>query len=161
IWLSTDGQGLYRPRTAQTIRVFSKKEGLPDRNVYPIHSGRDGSVWIGTWSGGLCRFRRASSLPNNTADGLANPVNAIFEDSDGALWVAVQNGLHRLRNGRFESTGTVLCGVCRGMLPDQPAPLAQKAADEAYIAVQFLQRDYAAFPGVIQEKRQKAPVAFD
>jgi signal transduction histidine kinase/streptogramin lyase len=104
IWLSTDGQGLYRLRTNQTIRVFSKEEGLPDRNVYPICSGRDGSVWIGTWSGGLCRFRQGKFTTYTTANGLAsNRIHAIFEDRDGVLWVAAENGLRRLRNGRFEA----------------------------------------------------------
>src|SRR5262249_18266013 len=36
IWLSTDGQGLYRVRR-QTVTTLSKEDGLPDRNVYPIY----------------------------------------------------------------------------------------------------------------------------
>jgi signal transduction histidine kinase/ligand-binding sensor domain-containing protein len=106
IWLSTDGQGLYRIRT-QTISVYSKEQGLPDRNVYPICVGRDDTIWIGTWSGGLCRFRDGKFITYTTVDGLAsNRVNAIAEDREGVLWVSVGNGLHclyRMRNGRFES----------------------------------------------------------
>jgi signal transduction histidine kinase/streptogramin lyase len=103
IWLSTDGQGLYRVRT-QTINVYSKEQGLPDRNVYPICQGRDETIWIGTWSGGLCRFRDGKFMTYTTADGLAsNRVNAIVEDREGVLWVAVEHGLYRMRNGRFES----------------------------------------------------------
>jgi signal transduction histidine kinase/streptogramin lyase len=108
IWLSTDGQGLYRLRTTRTIRVFSKEEGLPGRNVYPICSGRDGSVWIGTWSG-LCRFRQGKFTTYTTADGLAsNSVDSIFEDRDGVLWVSTTKGLRRLRNGRFEAVDAQL-----------------------------------------------------
>ncbi|MGA8594637.1 MAG: two-component regulator propeller domain-containing protein [Bryobacteraceae bacterium] len=102
IWLCTDGQGLFRLRI-QPINVYSKEQGLPDRNVYPIYQSRDGSLWIGTWSGGLCRFRNGKCTTYTTADGLAsNRVNAIYEDRDGMLWVAVLDGLHRMRNGRFE-----------------------------------------------------------
>jgi signal transduction histidine kinase/ligand-binding sensor domain-containing protein len=102
IWLSTDGQGLYRLHT-QTIRVYSQEQGLPDRNVYTICKGRDETLWIGTWSGGLCHFRDGKFKTYTTANGLAsNRVTAILEDREGVLWVAVQHGLHRLRNGRFE-----------------------------------------------------------
>ncbi len=103
IWLSTDGQGLYRVRN-QTINVYSKEQGLPDRNVYPIFQGRDETVWIGTWTGGLCRMRDGKFTTYTTVDGLAsNRVNAIAEDRKGVLWVAVDHGLHRMRNGRFDS----------------------------------------------------------
>ena len=105
IWLATDGQGLFRLRT-QTIRGYSKDQGLPDGNVYPVLEGRDQTVWIGTWSGGLSRLKDGKFKTYTVADGLAsNRVYALFEDRDGVLWVAVEHGLHRLRNGRFESVG--------------------------------------------------------
>jgi ligand-binding sensor domain-containing protein len=103
IWLSTDGQGLYRVRN-QTIDVYSKEQGLPARNVYPIFQGRDESIWIGTWTAGLCRIRDGKFTTYTTVDGLAsNRVQAIAEDEKGVLWVAVEHGLHRMRNGRFDS----------------------------------------------------------
>jgi signal transduction histidine kinase/ligand-binding sensor domain-containing protein len=103
IWLSTDGQGLYRVRS-QTIEVYSKEQGLPARNVYPICAGRDETLFIGTWSGGLCRLRGGKFTTYTTADGLAsNRVNAIAEDREGVLWVSAGNDLHRMRDGRFES----------------------------------------------------------
>ncbi len=106
IWLSTDGQGLYRVRT-QTITVYSKEQGLPDRNVYPICQARDETIWIGTWSGGLCRFKGGKFTTYTTVDGLAsNRVNAIMEDREGVLWVAAEHGLHRMRNGRFETVSS-------------------------------------------------------
>jgi signal transduction histidine kinase len=105
IWLSTDGQGLIQVRK-QTIDVYSKEQGLPDGNVYPIYEARDGAVWIGTWSGGLCRLKDGRATTYTTADGLAsNRVYALFEDRDGGFWVSVEHGLHRMRSGRFESVG--------------------------------------------------------
>ncbi len=106
IWLSTNGQGLYRVRS-QTIHVFSKEQGLPDSNVYPIYQSRDETIWIGTWDGGLTEVRDGKSKIYTTADGLAsNRVTAIAEDREGVLWVAVYDGLHRMRNGRFDSVST-------------------------------------------------------
>src|SRR5260370_30846367 len=61
-------------------------------------------MWIGTWSGGVSRFRDGKFTNYTTVDGLAaNRVNAIMEDRAGVLWVAVEHGLHRMRNGRFDS----------------------------------------------------------
>jgi signal transduction histidine kinase/ligand-binding sensor domain-containing protein len=103
IWLSTDGQGLFRLHT-QTIHVYSKEQGLPDRNIYPVYQTRDGALWFGTWNGGLCRFKK-DGKPKiyTTADGLpSNRVGAIFEDSSGVLWVAAEHGLAHIRNDRVE-----------------------------------------------------------
>src|SRR5262249_32276998 len=102
IWLTTDGQGLYRLRS-QTIQVNSTEQGLPDRNVYPVYQTKDGAIWVGTWSGGLGRFRDGKVATYTTTNGLAsNRVLSIGEDPDGILWVSVERGLHRLRNGHFE-----------------------------------------------------------
>jgi signal transduction histidine kinase/ligand-binding sensor domain-containing protein len=103
IWLTTDGDGLYRLRR-QIIRVYSREQGLPDGNTYPVYQSKDGAIWIGTWSGGLSRFANGKFTTYTTANGLAsNRVNSISEDAEGTLWVSVENGLHRLRKGRFET----------------------------------------------------------
>ncbi len=102
IWLATDGQGLYRIRR-QAISVFSKEDGLPGRNIYPIYQDRIGAIWIGTWDAGLVRFRGGKLTTFSIADGLlSRRINSIFEDRDGALWVATPAGLQRMQNGRFE-----------------------------------------------------------
>ncbi|HEY3841140.1 MAG TPA: two-component regulator propeller domain-containing protein [Bryobacteraceae bacterium] len=106
VWLSTDGQGLYRLRS-QTITVQSTEQGLPDRNVYPVFESRDKSMWVGTWSGGVCRIKDGNLTTFTTANGLASlRVTSIGEDRRGVLWVAVEHGLHRFLNGRFESVRT-------------------------------------------------------
>ena len=102
LWVTTDGQGLYRLRK-QAVSAFSKEEGLPDRNIYPIYQDRNGAIWIGTWNGGLVRFSGGKFTAFSTADGLsALRVTSISETRDGTLWVATTAGLDRLRKGRFE-----------------------------------------------------------
>ena len=56
LWLTTEGQKLYRLRS-QSIRVYSREEGLIDRNVYPIGQDRSGAIWIGAWQTGLSRLQ--------------------------------------------------------------------------------------------------------
>jgi signal transduction histidine kinase/ligand-binding sensor domain-containing protein len=102
VWLPTNGQGLYRIRK-QAISIFSKEDGLPDRNIYPINQDRAGAIWIGTWEGGLVRLSGGKLKTFSIADGLlSRRINSISEDRDGVLWVATPAGLQRMRNGRFE-----------------------------------------------------------
>ena len=103
IWLSTDGQGLVRLQK-QRIRVYSEREGLPDRNVYNIYQTHDGALWFGTWAGGLCQYKNGQFQSYTTRNGLAsNRISCVFEDRSGVLWVAVEGGLYRLRASRFEA----------------------------------------------------------
>ncbi|MBV9500205.1 MAG: hypothetical protein JO138_12605 [Acidobacteriaceae bacterium] len=103
IWLTTPAEGLYRLRR-QIIQVYSKGQGLPAGNTYPVYQSKDGAIWIGTWSGGLSRFANGKFATYTTANGLAsNNIYSIGEDAEGTLWVSVENGLHRMRKGRFET----------------------------------------------------------
>jgi signal transduction histidine kinase/ligand-binding sensor domain-containing protein len=99
---NASGEGLFR-LGERLVETFSTKEGLPNKNVYPIYQSSDGVIWIGTWSGGLCRFERGKCRTYTTSDGLAtNEIYAIGEDAEGTLWVATHNALHRLKKNRFE-----------------------------------------------------------
>ena len=57
---------------------------------------RDGNLWIGTTTGA------ARMTPDARIEQLANPaavVLALFEDSEGDVWIASEKGLDRLRDG--------------------------------------------------------------
>lgn len=55
---------------------------------------RDGTVWCGTWGGGLARFDGSTWKNYTVADGLpANHVFMLHEDGEGRLWVGTSNGL--------------------------------------------------------------------
>jgi signal transduction histidine kinase/ligand-binding sensor domain-containing protein len=102
IWLGTEGQGLYRLQH-QSVQVYSKEQGLIDRNVYPIYQDHSGAVWIGAWHTGLSRFEAGKFTNYTVADGLPNAlVSALFEDRDGRLWVATHRGLCIFLNGRLQ-----------------------------------------------------------
>ncbi|HEX8799367.1 MAG TPA: two-component regulator propeller domain-containing protein [Terriglobales bacterium] len=100
IWLTTDGQGLYRLRQ-QTITTLSTEDGLPDRNVYPVCQDREGVIWIGTWNGGLARFSGGKLIAVPIAGRTSNRISSIFEDRDGVLWVATSEGLYKRQWGHF------------------------------------------------------------
>lgn len=101
IWLGTEGSGLYRLQR-QSIRVYSKEQGLGERNVYPIYQDHSGDIWIGTWGFGLSRFRAGKFINYTVSDGLPNKlVTALYEDNAGQLWIGTHGGLCIFANGKF------------------------------------------------------------
>lgn len=102
IWLGTEGQGLYRLQH-QSVQVYSKEQGVIDRNVYPVYQDHSGAIWIGAWNTGLSRFEAGKFTNYTVADGLPNGlVTALYEDRDGRLWIATHGGLCIFTNGRLQ-----------------------------------------------------------
>lgn len=60
---------------------------------------REGTLWIGTDNGGLYRVAHGKAEHYHSPDGLSGEsVNALFEDSEGDIWVATAGGLDRFRD---------------------------------------------------------------
>jgi signal transduction histidine kinase/ligand-binding sensor domain-containing protein len=103
LWLGSEGQGLFRGQPA-SIHVYSKEQGLIDRNIYPIYQDHEGAVWIGAWHRGLSRFYNGkftsfplSEVPN------AKLATGIVEDHRGTLWVGTHGGLLVYQGGKFRA----------------------------------------------------------
>lgn len=101
LWIGTLDQGLYRLQK-QSIRTYTKEQGLIDRDAYAIYQDRSGAVWIGAWHSGLSRFADGRFTNYTMADGLPNElVTAVFEDREGRFWAGTHGGLAVFDNGRF------------------------------------------------------------
>jgi signal transduction histidine kinase/ligand-binding sensor domain-containing protein len=101
LWLGTDGQGLHQIRK-QFIQVYSKEQGLVDRNVYPIYQDSSGAIWAGVWNTGLSRFKDGKLTNYTMADGLPNAlVSALGENREGRMLIATHGGLVRFENGKL------------------------------------------------------------
>jgi len=71
--------------------------------VVALTVGPDGTVWAGTWGGGLARFDGASWTNLTAADGLpGNHIFMLHYDPGGTLWVGTNNGLARMEQGAFK-----------------------------------------------------------
>jgi signal transduction histidine kinase/ligand-binding sensor domain-containing protein len=102
LWLGSEGQGLLRFQP-QSIQVYSKEQGLIDRNVYPIYQDRTGAVWIGAWHTGVSRFANGKFTNYVISDNLASKLATSFlEDRQGTLWVATHDGVGTFRNGKLD-----------------------------------------------------------
>jgi signal transduction histidine kinase/ligand-binding sensor domain-containing protein len=109
LWFGTEGEGLYHLEM-QSISVYSKEQGLADRDDYAIYQDHAGGLWIGAWHVGLSHLVDGKSVNYSQADGLpGRNVTAILEDRNGQLWVGTYGGLAVFENGRFhKATGPTL-----------------------------------------------------
>jgi len=85
------------------FRTFQVRDspGLPQDNIHVVAAGRDGSLYIGTYTQGAVRyhngvFTRIPILSNQL-------VRAILEDRAGGVWIGTSKGLRLWKNGRLSS----------------------------------------------------------
>ena len=110
IWIGRQRGGLthlqWRNGTA-TSQTFTEADGLAQNSVYAVLESRDGSVWAGTVSGGVSKFRDGRFTTYTAASGLAaNTVSSILEARDGAIWFATSNGMSSLSNNQWKTYST-------------------------------------------------------
>ena len=84
-------------------------EGAPSYNpnyVFAIHAAPDGSIWAGTWGGGVARYDGKSWSNYSTRDGLAgNVVYSIAQDAQGVLWFGTNHGVSRFDGTHWRNLG--------------------------------------------------------
>ncbi|MEM9338256.1 MAG: two-component regulator propeller domain-containing protein [Bacteroidota bacterium] len=107
IWLGT-GDGLCKltPEEAHSEKpdfiIYQNdpydRTTLSHNYILPIYESRNGTLWIGTFGGGLNRLDREKGVFKSYTekDGLANNViKAIQEDDNQNLWISTNKGLTR------------------------------------------------------------------
>jgi signal transduction histidine kinase/ligand-binding sensor domain-containing protein len=105
LWLASEA-GLvrfdgFRFATTDIVLGATKLPASPTKAVY---LARDGSLWVGFESRfGLYRIADGEVRSVHLAGEITGFVNAITEDTSGALWVGHDGGIHRLRGGRWDA----------------------------------------------------------
>ena len=70
--------------------------------IVSLDVDREGTVWAGTWGGGLARFDGRNWTNYTTAEGLpGNHVFSLHTDPQGRLWIGTNNGLARKDGDKF------------------------------------------------------------
>ena len=99
IWAGTESTGLFRLRPGDgAMTRFTRAEGLPVDSVSSLFVDSDGTLWAGTFGGGVAVLKdeRIVAIIDED-DGLAsNQVASIFRDAAGYIWVGTSAGLNRL-----------------------------------------------------------------
>ena len=116
-WLaSAHGLARYAPlpafdaiRTAKPLEIFDMTDGLPELQVYRMFEDSNADVWFSIISGtnGLFRWSRMTGSLRDMAAVEGFPrirdelPRAFGEDHAGNVWIGLNNGVARYRNGRF------------------------------------------------------------
>ena len=80
--------------------------------IVALEVDQNGTVWLGTWGGGLARFDGEKFENFTVKDGLpSNHVFMLHEDQDGLLWVGTSNGMSQFKNGQFNNKMTTHEGL--------------------------------------------------
>jgi ligand-binding sensor domain-containing protein/signal transduction histidine kinase len=88
--------------------------GSEKKNIYQLLAARSGVLWVGYYQGGITAVAGDSYQFYAAAQGLApGPVEAIYEDRGGTVWVGTGAGLSRFRRGRW-TTWTAKQGLPDG-----------------------------------------------
>ncbi|HUR33822.1 MAG TPA: two-component regulator propeller domain-containing protein [Vicinamibacterales bacterium] len=149
LWLCDQRSGLFRWKDGVTESLTGE---IGSRKAYVAYADRMDRVWIGFWEGGVSVFAPSGATTSYTSkQGLpTGPVNIIYEDRSGRIWVATEHGLglvqgQRIRtfatNGLPESavvsmnedqTGTLWIGFGPSLMRIDPHEFDRALEDPAY-----------------------------
>jgi ligand-binding sensor domain-containing protein/two-component sensor histidine kinase len=115
----------------QRFVTYGVDDGLPTPTVNDFLEARDGSIWVATNGGGVCRLdpsasrvARATALTPRTEQSsgrasadhpifttyavgqtsLSNRVNSLYQDETGTMWAGSDSGLYQLRDAQRART---------------------------------------------------------
>jgi ligand-binding sensor domain-containing protein len=104
LWIGTQEAGLYRLQR-QSIRSYSKEEGLVDRDTYA--SMKTARQLYGSAPGTrVTRYAEGKYQNFNMADGLPNGLaTALFQDREGTFWVGDARRINAVRKRPLSARG--------------------------------------------------------
>ena len=118
-WIGTNDRGIlvYNPKSNELLRQYTTQSSSLSSNIMVgSHCASDGSIWFGSYNGGLVRCIPSKSNPaeativnyrSETGSGLAiNNVWSVTEDRWHRIWIATLGGgiqMLDLKTGKFRS----------------------------------------------------------
>ena len=103
VWIANEHAGLFRLSSGSVVQqVPWSNLGHNDSVSVMVANPQQGGVWLGFFLGGIAHFNDGQIRASYTvANGLtAGRISDLQVDPDGALWIATEGGLSRLKNGR-------------------------------------------------------------
>ena len=80
------------------LRLYTVADGLSSNQIRSLVEGTDGTLWIGTFGGGLDALRNGQFFHVTARDGLlSDNVSHIEDDGQGSLWLSTTRGICRVR----------------------------------------------------------------
>lgn len=107
VWIGSDSSGLNQLLPNGQVKLWNRKQGLPDSADYSMLELRDGSLLIGYRSGELAHLSNGQVTVYRDPLGPVSSLNALFQDRDGNVWAGFYGtGIARFVDGRFEHLTT-------------------------------------------------------
>jgi signal transduction histidine kinase/ligand-binding sensor domain-containing protein len=86
------------------FKNYNEKDGLLNSCVWALAEDARDNLWIGTYGGGLFRFRDGHFVQYSIEQGLVSRVVLqIVAARDDSLWVATPNGISHMQDGRIRN----------------------------------------------------------
>lgn len=112
VWLGTNDKGLIRlnPNTMQSDVFNKRNSGLKSDVIVSSLAAKDGTLWFGTFNGGLSHYvngKFQTWMPDGNENNVSNiNIWALAEDSTGNVWLGtLGTGIQRIdgKTGAFTS----------------------------------------------------------
>ena len=98
-WIGRNDGGIIKmdPKTLEPVELFTKHSlGVPSDIIVGSYTAKDGSLWFGTYEGGILRYKDGQWKNYRTTDPgsalVTNNIWGITEDKWGNIWVGVLGG---------------------------------------------------------------------
>lgn len=126
IWIGGDDGILYQLDSIGEGRFMSNRppDALPGEAIWSLLADEDGTIWVGTFRGGLLRFKSGQFKRYTSADGLPSDVICqILDDGRGNLWIGSDKGifhvskilLHKFDRGKGATLPCIGYGIDDGL----------------------------------------------
>jgi signal transduction histidine kinase/ligand-binding sensor domain-containing protein len=112
------------------FKTFTAKDGLKNTCVWSLAEDRAQNIWLGTYGGGIFRFRSGRFIQYSTTEGLGSTiVSKIVVAQDDSIWAATSKGLSHLQNGLIRNYT-----VADGLASDNVLDVYQDSRGAIWIA---------------------------
>lgn len=145
IWIGSNcGLSVY---DRKRFKSYREKDGLLNSCVWSLAEDRKWNLWIGTYGGGLFRFRDGRFVQHSLEQGLPSKiVLQVIVGHDGSLWMATANGVSHMQNGSFRNYT-----VADGLSSNQVVTIYQDRSGTIWAATQggldrLIGERFAPFP---------------
>jgi len=83
------------------VASYTQEDGLASNGVMSVREGSGGTVWFGTFHGGVSVYDGEVFQSITAADGLAsNTVHGLAQDRQGDVWISTEPGVTRYTPSR-------------------------------------------------------------
>jgi len=98
LWLATQTNGVFMRHNGRWINFRATQSGLTSDKALSIFEDSEGTIWVTTQGGGVCRFSFSTRRFKPLQQGALNSTSTFFrmeEDGDGVLWLSGYAGFVR------------------------------------------------------------------